>query len=674
MRAFIKPAVLFALSCVISSSCISQRLNVDSIKNVIATTKVDTTRVLAIRKLASYYIVDERNDSLGLILLKQAELEAKKIRFELGICEVLLTQGNYHRVNSDWEHAISKYTELLEHADKLTDSAYQKKVKMMALNNLAGIYTMNGDYNKALEYYLKSRDFLESIRREANSLCLVYVNIASIYNALDQGKHAEEYLALCTPLLDSARPDLRYRYWLEKQTLADKKRDGKMVALAVDSLESSLKAASLSKMQAIAFTETLHQMKGKYLADYQKNYPAAIKEFETMLDLATQMEDQAEISSALFEIGNCYYLNGNLSQAIVTLENSHRIALTGNINEIVSKSSKMLSDIYGSMNNTVKAYDYLKVAYKLNDSLNTAKKLSQLNFLEAGYQTEKKEKEIALLQTANTERELTLVKRNRIIAITAVAVLALLLTSALLYRNGKQRQMIADKEKKLQERQIRYLEGQQQVISLQSMINGQETERVRIAKDLHDGLGGVFSTVKMHYSTLQHEVPEIKTNSLYRKTFDLIDNASEELRKVAHNMMPEVLMKVGLIEALRDLCNTISSGKNIQVSLQSYGMEKRLSTSTEIMLFRIIQELLNNIVKHAQASEAMIQFNRDGNRLSITIEDNGKGFDVRKSQEKQSMGMSTIRSRVDYLNGKLTIDSREGVGTSVMIDLVLNEN
>ncbi|HZI53021.1 MAG TPA: ATP-binding protein, partial [Chitinophagaceae bacterium] len=155
---------------------------------------------------------------------------------------------------------------------------------------------------------------------------------------------------------------------------------------------------------------------------------------------------------------------------------------------------------------------------------------------------------------------------------------------------------------------------------------------------------------------------------------DLIDNASDELRKVAHSMMPEVLMKVGLVEALQDFCNNISSGKSLHIRLQTFGMEKRLSTSTEVILYRIIQELVNNIMKHAYASEAMIQINREGNRLSLTIEDNGQGFDTREAEDKRTMGIATVKSRVDYLNGKLTIDSRKGIGTTVMIDLLLNEN
>ena len=217
------------------------------------------------------------------------------------------------------------------------------------------------------------------------------------------------------------------------------------------------------------------------------------------------------------------------------------------------------------------------------------------------------------------------------------------------------------------------LEQQQQVVSLQSMINGQESERSRIAKDLHDGLGGLFSTIKMHFSTLQHENAGLKADPLFAKSYEMINTASEEVRRIAHNMMPEVLLKLGLVQASQELCSSISGGKLLDVSLQAYGMEKRLNASTEIMLFRILQELLNNIIKHSQATEAIIQFNREGNRLSVTVEDNGRGFNLAETDGKTHAGLSSVESRVSYLNGKLSIDSQKEVGTTVMMDFLIND-
>lgn len=239
-----------------------------------------------------------------------------------------------------------------------------------------------------------------------------------------------------------------------------------------------------------------------------------------------------------------------------------------------------------------------------------------------------------------------------------------------IYQN---RQELARQQNMMLEEKVKIVEKEQQVTSLQSMINGQESERTRIARDLHDGMGGLFSTVKMHFSTLQQDTPAIKDNMLYQKTLDLINNAADELRKVAHNMMPEVLMKLGLIEALREFCNNISSGRLLEITFQTFGMEDRLNSSTEIMLYRIVQELVNNIIKHADATEAIIQINREQNRLSLTIEDNGRGFDTEEADVKRGMGLEAVRSRVVYLNGHVTVDSRKNIGTTIMIDLIIND-
>lgn len=663
-------AVVFSISVL---TAFSQRLNEDSIRKVIAQTKDDSIRIISQRRLGSY-LINKGEDSAGLQLLKQADQQARKLNFQSGICEVLLAEGNYYKIKSDWANAISKYKTLLDQSRLIKDSALSRRTRMMAINNLGGIYSVNGDYTTALDYYLKSRDILETLKPDATSLSIIYVNIAGMYNALNQTKKGEEYLSKCYVFLDSAKPYLRCIYWLEKQNVADKNKDASLMKLTIDSLENVLKSPVLTDREKIDYLGALYQMKGKYESEYTKNYSEAIKNFEQMLQAAKELNDPAETNSALYEIGNAHYKNGNNQKAISFLEQAYKGAMENSVGEIVSRSAKLLSEILQKENNHAKALNYLSVAYQFNDSLKAEKNLTQLNFLEASYQNEKKEKEIAQLKTTNTEKQLAVVKRNRILLIGGISAVALLIVLGLLFRASRQKQIIAEKDKKIKEDQIRFLERQQQVVSLQSMINGQETERIRIAKDLHDGLGGVFSTVKMHYSTLQHEVPEIKTNELYKKTFVLIDNASDELRKVAHNMMPEVLMKVGLVEALKDFCNNINAGKLLKISLQAYGMEKRLGSSTEVMLFRIMQELINNIIKHAYATEAIIQFNREGNRLSITIEDNGRGFNLRDAEEKDTMGMNTIKSRVDYLNGRLTIDSRQDIGTTVMIDFLLNEN
>ena len=179
---------------------------------------------------------------------------------------------------------------------------------------------------------------------------------------------------------------------------------------------------------------------------------------------------------------------------------------------------------------------------------------------------------------------------------------------------------------------------------------------------------------KCTFSTLQHEQESLLHNTLFTKSYELIDTASEEVRRIAHNMMPEVLMKLGLMHALQDMCSNITAGKLLQVKLQSYQMGKRMDPSTEIMLYRIVQELLNNIIKHAQATKVIVQFNREADRLTVTVEDNGCGFNVQEVDEHKHLGLETIRSRVNYLNGNISIDSEAEIGTTVLMEFSMTED
>jgi two-component system, NarL family, sensor kinase len=651
----------------------TQKKNEDSLKTVIQTAKNDTARLDALQELGAYYINHKRQDSAGLELLKQAETLAQQMKYPLGMCQILLTRGSYYRKRSDWANAIASNQRILEIAPAITDTAYNKRSRMMAYNNLAGIYNINGDFATSLENRLKARDILETMKRNYTNLFIVYTNIASDYRQLAQFKKAEEYLAYAYACVDSAKPFLKLEYWYEKQALAEMMNDSVMMARSIDSMERNMKTIELSDYQKLDYGLTLKKLRGNYQLHYEKNHTAALASFNSMLQLAEELMNKENIVSAQYNIGRTYYLMGRYDQAIPLLEKTYRDAIANDFSKNAYRSANLLAELFEKRNNPAKGLQYLTLAYRLNDSLVSAEKVGQLNFLEARYQNEKKEKEISNLQKTNQEKEFVIRKKNLFITGTVVLLALLAVLSFIIYRYFKNKQQLARKEKDLQTERINSLEKQQQVISLQSMINGQETERTRVAKDLHDGLGGVFSTVKMHFSTLQHEVPDLKTNALYKKSYDLVNSASEELRKVAQNLMPEVLLKIGLVEALQDFCNNINAGKLLHISLQAYGMNKRLGASTEITVYRIIQELINNIIKHAHATEAIIQFNKTGNRLTITVEDNGQGFDMQEIEQKRSMGIQTIKSRVDYLNGKLSIDSRKDVGTTVMIDLLINE-
>ena len=155
---------------------------------------------------------------------------------------------------------------------------------------------------------------------------------------------------------------------------------------------------------------------------------------------------------------------------------------------------------------------------------------------------------------------------------------------------------------------------------------------------------------------------------VFERSLDMLDTSIKELRRVAHNMMPEMLNKFGLDEALKEYCNSVNATNLVAVNYQSVGMDSRLDSSTEIIIYRIVQELMNNILKHAAASQVFVQLIKDNSRLNIVVEDNGKGFDTAILENNKGAGWTSIRSRVEYLKGQIDINSEPGKGTLINIE------
>ncbi|NND32208.1 MAG: sensor histidine kinase, partial [Saprospiraceae bacterium] len=201
-----------------------------------------------------------------------------------------------------------------------------------------------------------------------------------------------------------------------------------------------------------------------------------------------------------------------------------------------------------------------------------------------------------------------------------------------------------------------------------------EEERGRIAKDLHDSLGSLLATIKGHSSALEYEVKQLSNLQNYQKTNHLIDEACDEVRRISHNMMPQALISNGLVDALRDLTDNYASTSGWKITFDVVGMKHRLSENYELMIFRIVQELMANIARHAVAQQVLFQMIWKENNLHITVEDDGRGFKLDNGKES-GLGMRSIRSRVAYLNGEVEIDSVPGEGTTVSINIpIKNES
>ena len=238
-------------------------------------------------------------------------------------------------------------------------------------------------------------------------------------------------------------------------------------------------------------------------------------------------------------------------------------------------------------------------------------------------------------------------------------------------RSNRQKRLLLEKEKLIQLQRINELEKEKQLAASEAVLRGQEEERKRLAKDLHDGLGGMLSGIKFSFSNMKENIIMTPENlRAFERSMDMLDSSISELRRVAHNMMPESLIRFGLEISVRDICRDITNSGALNVSFQAFGLnELKADQQVQIIIYRIIQELLNNIMKHAAAKSAIVQLTLRNGRLNITVEDDGKGFDPNLIDISNGMGLSNLKSRVDYLGGRLEIESEPGKGTTVNIEI-----
>jgi signal transduction histidine kinase len=242
----------------------------------------------------------------------------------------------------------------------------------------------------------------------------------------------------------------------------------------------------------------------------------------------------------------------------------------------------------------------------------------------------------------------------------------MLIISLLIYRNYRNRQ-------KLQQAKIEELETEKQLTATEAVLKGEEQERTRLAKDLHDGLGGMLSGIKFSLSNMKENLIMTPGNAqAFERSIDMLDSSIREMRRVAHSMMPEVLMKYGLDTAVKEYCNEIGRSGVLRINYQSVGMTGvNPEQITAVTVYRIVQELVNNSIKHAAAKNVLVQlhFSPKEKQLAITVEDDGKGFDTTLLKQSTGIGWSNIQNRVEFLKGKLDVNSSIGKGTSVLIEI-----
>ncbi|MDB4292925.1 sensor histidine kinase [Maribacter sp.] len=340
------------------------------------------------------------------------------------------------------------------------------------------------------------------------------------------------------------------------------------------------------------------------------------------------------------------------------IENSQ--AMKSSLNEFRGLYER--SKYQAKANNYKNAYQDMLLAVDIYDSLETLKTIAKLEELNIKYETARQETEILGLKVKNEEK-----KSQAYLLGGLASILAFVLFIGYYAYNQKLRK--ARKKELRQEAEVNLLKQEQQNKIFSAMIEGQEKERKRLAIDLHDGLGGRLSGISMNLSKLDKDEPKQYPKKQLQKVMKDLDDSLTELRTIARNMMPETLVKFGLQAALKDYCSSMT-GKDTKVTLQFYGGDKGIGIQEQVTMYRVIQELINNAIKHAKASEVLVQYMREGNNVDITVEDNGIGFKKNEVDTPDNgMGLSNLRTRVAYLKGDLDFHSEVNEGTTVNVHI-----
>ena len=231
--------------------------------------------------------------------------------------------------------------------------------------------------------------------------------------------------------------------------------------------------------------------------------------------------------------------------------------------------------------------------------------------------------------------------------------------------------MLAEKQKELEKQKNITLIKEQEITTINAMVEGQEKERVRIAEDLHDNIGSVLATLKLNFENLKlnRKKKHFNQEELYSRTENLIDETYKKVRSIAHAKNAGVIANQGLLSAVKIMAEKISSANKTKIEVIDFGLHERIDNNLELSIFRIIQELTTNIIKHANAKNATINLSLFNSNLNIIIEDNGRGFDYSKTNLQNSMGLNSIKKRIKYFKGNFSVDSTVDRGTSIIIDI-----
>lgn len=623
-------------------ACSSLYVSAQSTKtdSLIAITKngKPNEKVDALNKLSNEIMYDRPEEAKSYVL--EAIKKAADANYKLGLGDAYNTLGVIYDISSKYDSSVYYY----EKAIPIFNDIENLKGRGSAINNLGLIYWNMADYDKALHYFFDALKDFEKIKNERfqsnalNNIGMVYYDIHNYQQSL--------------------------KYHLKAKAIFEKLQDPYLIGAVstnIGNVYTNLKkldSAEYYYLNAIKMHKTAQDNYGLSIAyngyagllANKGDTARALDYFNQSLSLMEILNEKMGESSILVQMAEIYHKQKNPSLELQSLNRAVAIAEENNLKKDLIDIYKGLSQFY-EKSNTGLALEYFKKYSTVKDSVFNEKSNHQITELNTKYETGKKE---LLLK----QQDLQLTRKNFLIA--GISGL-LILISLLGYSYYKRTQL--KQEKKLQEAVML-----QQDMATKAVIVAEENERRRIAADLHDGVGQMMSVAKMNLSVFENDIPfkNEQQKLSFENVIGLIDESCREIRNVSHQMMPNALLKSGLASAIKEFIDKLDS-RIIKVSLHTEGLNESINNNTETVLYRVIQECVNNVLKHSGADHLDISIIKDKDGIAATIEDNGKGFDSSARNNFEGIGLKNILSRINYLKGSVDFDSAPGKGTLVAI-------
>jgi signal transduction histidine kinase len=518
-------------------------------------------------------------------------------------------------------------------------------------NQLANCDHKEGLYKTAAAWYYKA--LVAAIRSESSkSIVGVQTNIAVLMNDMGKPQSALYYLEQAIKMARAEHMGVELGNALANKAIAHdylKQRDS-----CLSTYKEAIEIAHQTGSNQL-LVSSLYGMGSTYYD--LKQYDKALQYGR----MAVQQTDKGDIYNSMFAyyvVGNAFAQMHRRDSALFYLEKFMSIAQNLGLGRYEAEANKSLGQMYFLDGQMSKAANHLARYVTSNDSLINAETEQQADEMQVKYRTAEQEKKLIQKELLLTRQEAALQQKKTMLAVVCGIIALALLSGYIGYRYQRRRRL----EKQQRQRQ------EQQMMQLRAMLEGEEKERRRIARELHDDIGGLLTIARMRVDTLGKEHAAGDRDELST----LLDKISYGVRGTAHRLLPDIILRHKLPDVIRLLAEPIQHSGKLDITVQQLGSFEQFEEDTDFKLnvYRIVQELVSNILKHAQATEAVIELRHLNNTFEITVEDNGRGYDT--TQQTDGIGLENVRMRVSYLGGELSVSSTPGTGTSVYIQIDLH--